>query len=65
MKINDLLIKACEAITSGTAYVVTFFSSVEVLIILQGVPIENCQKYMDVELKLCISDPTLVKPKCV
>ena len=31
----------------------------------QGVPIENYLKQMAVELKQCIFDPMLVKPKCV
>ena len=30
---------------------------------LQGVPIENCQTYMAVEMKRCIFDPMVVKPK--
>ena len=32
---------------------------------LQGVPIENCQKQMAVDLKRFIFEPMLVKPKCV
>ena len=32
---------------------------------IQGVPNENCQKSIAVELKWCISKAILVKPKCV
>ena len=32
---------------------------------IQGVPIENCHKQMAVALKRYISNPLLVKPKCV
>ena len=35
------------------------------LVLVQGVPFEKSQKEMAVELKRCIFDQVLVKPKCV
>ena len=50
LKFDDQPFSACET---------TFF------LLIQGVPFEKSQKEMAVELKRCIFDRVLVKPKCV
>ena len=55
----------CEQMIDDNSIMWWWFDQVNILQWVQGAPIESLLFQMAVTLKQCISDPNLIKPKCV